>query len=234
MFAVALWSNVAASACGGTASVIRRDCPPGQTSLDGTCVSQSIADYVVCLRATGAMAHDGGTSDVTDKLERSCANLSSDARMASPFADVGPGCTSPARQLRAPTGSGACDPGAQSRFAGRWYRREDGAIFDVDLGHDCSARVTLPAEGPAAGYEHSMRGCVAGNEIVGRMTRTNPHGCTVILHVRLALQGDRILESVEGVEGQCDIGPGYREFGWLSRTAPSSARGRFVPMRTLD
>jgi TPR repeat protein len=40
--------------CGGGTVLSRPGCPEGQTSLDGTCVSQQIADYVACIRATGA------------------------------------------------------------------------------------------------------------------------------------------------------------------------------------
>jgi hypothetical protein len=41
-------------ACGGGGTAVRPECQPGQASLDGTCVSQQIADYVGCVRATGA------------------------------------------------------------------------------------------------------------------------------------------------------------------------------------
>jgi hypothetical protein len=41
-------------ACGGAAPGVLASCPLGQTTLDGTCVSQPIADYVACIRATGA------------------------------------------------------------------------------------------------------------------------------------------------------------------------------------
>lgn len=83
-----------ASGCGASSSAaVRPDCPLGQTNLDGTCVSQPIADYVGCIRATGAtVAADSARSlsaaagaagvsassqaEVRDKLERSYAQLS--------------------------------------------------------------------------------------------------------------------------------------------------------------
>jgi len=82
-----------AVACGGGNSAARPDCPVGQTSLDGTCVSQQIADYVGCIRATGAtVASDSAKSlsaaagvagvtgstqaEVKDKLEKSYAKVS--------------------------------------------------------------------------------------------------------------------------------------------------------------
>ncbi|MBX3216357.1 MAG: hypothetical protein KF850_30235 [Labilithrix sp.] len=81
------------SACGGGSSAVRPACPAGQSSLDGTCVSQAIADYVGCIRATGAtVASDSSQSlsaaagtagvtastqaDVKDKLERHYATVS--------------------------------------------------------------------------------------------------------------------------------------------------------------
>ena len=81
------------ASCGGASSAARPDCPVGQTSLDGTCVSQGIADYVGCIRATGAsVASDtsrslsaaAGTAgvtastqaDVKDKLERRYSTVS--------------------------------------------------------------------------------------------------------------------------------------------------------------
>lgn len=68
-------------------------CPVGQTSLDGTCVSQAVADYVGCIRATGAtVASDNSKSlsaaagaagvtasteaDVKAKLEKRYATVS--------------------------------------------------------------------------------------------------------------------------------------------------------------
>jgi hypothetical protein len=81
------------SACGANSASARPDCSPGQTSLDGTCVSQQIADYVGCIRATGAtVASDNSRSlaaaagaagvtastqaDVKDRLEKRYATVS--------------------------------------------------------------------------------------------------------------------------------------------------------------
>ncbi len=91
-FAVML-ALVAASACGAATPVTHPYCPPGQTSLDGTCVSQPIADYVACIRATGAsvasntsqaLSAAAGVAGVTastqaevqDKLEKNYATVS--------------------------------------------------------------------------------------------------------------------------------------------------------------
>jgi len=80
-------------ACGGSTSTVRPACPAGQTSLDGTCVTQQIADYVGCIRATGAtVASDNARSlsaaagvagatastqaEVKDKLEKRYATVS--------------------------------------------------------------------------------------------------------------------------------------------------------------
>jgi hypothetical protein len=80
-------------ACGGALPGVRNECPPGQTTLDGTCVSQQIADYVGCVRATGAtVASDSAKSlsaaagvagvtastqgEVKDKLEKRYATVS--------------------------------------------------------------------------------------------------------------------------------------------------------------
>lgn len=88
-----VFAACAAMACGGGGSSVRPDCPAGQTSLDGTCVSQQIADYVGCIRATGAtVASDNSRSlsaaagaagvtastqaDVKEKLERRYATVS--------------------------------------------------------------------------------------------------------------------------------------------------------------
>jgi hypothetical protein len=85
--------SVLVLACGGGASSTRPDCPPGQTSLDGTCVWQQIANYVGCVRATGAtVASDNSKSlaaaagaagvtastqaDVKDRLEKRYATAS--------------------------------------------------------------------------------------------------------------------------------------------------------------
>jgi hypothetical protein len=79
--------------CGSAAPTIRPDCPVGETTLDGTCVSQPIADYVACIRATGAtvatnsarqLSAAAGVAGVTantqaevqDKLEKSYAKVS--------------------------------------------------------------------------------------------------------------------------------------------------------------
>jgi hypothetical protein len=84
---------VAVSACGGAVPGVRSDCPLGQTTLDGTCVSQPIADYVACIRATGAtvasnsakaLSAAAGVAGVTastqaevqDKLEKSYEKVS--------------------------------------------------------------------------------------------------------------------------------------------------------------
>jgi hypothetical protein len=89
----AFLAAVLAVACAGGNAAQRPDCPAGQTSLDGTCVSQPIADYVGCVRATGAtVAADSAKSlsaaagmagvtgstqaEVKDKLERSYAKAS--------------------------------------------------------------------------------------------------------------------------------------------------------------
>ncbi len=82
-----------ACSCGGGNAAARPECPAGQTSLDGTCVSQQIADYVGCIRAMGAtVAADSAKSlsaaagvagvtgstqaEVKDKLEKSYAKVS--------------------------------------------------------------------------------------------------------------------------------------------------------------
>jgi hypothetical protein len=80
-------------ACGAVAPAVRLECPVGQTSLDETCVSQSIADYVACIRATGATVASNTNkslsaaaglagvtastqADVMDKLERRYSSVS--------------------------------------------------------------------------------------------------------------------------------------------------------------
>lgn len=80
-------------ACGGGLAGVRTDCPAGQTTLDGTCVSQPIADYVGCIRAMGATVASNSAkelsakagmagvtaatqADVQDKLEKSYAKMS--------------------------------------------------------------------------------------------------------------------------------------------------------------
>src|SRR5258708_5461235 len=87
------WLSLGIASCGGGAAAVRPDCPAGQTSLDGTCVSQQVADYVGCIRATGAaVASDNSRSlaaaagavgvtastqaDVKDKLEKRYATMS--------------------------------------------------------------------------------------------------------------------------------------------------------------
>jgi hypothetical protein len=99
-------------------------------------------------------------------------------------------------------------------FAGHW-RRQDGALFDIRVTPDCVANVELPG----ATFEQSMRAPIVGNQIVGGMTRRDRrNGCTVTLHVRLVLLGARMQGSIEGVDGQCDIGPSYREAPrWIDR-----------------
>jgi hypothetical protein len=81
------------SACGGALPGVRNDCPAGETTLDGTCVSQQIADYVACVRAMGAMVASNSAkqlsaaagvagvtastqAEVKDKLEKSYAKVS--------------------------------------------------------------------------------------------------------------------------------------------------------------
>ncbi len=80
-------------ACGGGLAGVRTECPAGQTTLDGTCVSQPIADYVGCIRAMGATVASNSAkelsakagmagvtaatqADVQDKLEKSYAKVS--------------------------------------------------------------------------------------------------------------------------------------------------------------
>jgi hypothetical protein len=100
-----------------------------------------------------------------------------------------------------------------TEFAGRWHRA-DGALFDIKVSEDCLASVEIP--GPV--FVQSMQARVVGNEILGGMTRKDRrNGCTVTMRLRLVLEGGRIRASVEGVEGQCDIGPSYRESAWLDR-----------------
>jgi hypothetical protein len=79
--------------CGGGLAGVPGTCAPGQAMLDGTCVSQQIADYVGCVRATGAtVASDSAKSlsaaagvagltastkgEVKDSLEKKYAPLS--------------------------------------------------------------------------------------------------------------------------------------------------------------
>jgi hypothetical protein len=90
---VILMMAMAASSCGGALPGVRSDCPAGQTTLDGTCVTQQIADYVGCVRATGAtVASDSAKSlsaaaglagvtastqgEVKDKLEKRYGTVS--------------------------------------------------------------------------------------------------------------------------------------------------------------
>ena len=81
------------AACGGGNAASRPDCSPGQTVLDGTCVSQQVADYVGCVRATGATVSNedqrslsaaagfagvraSTQGEVRDKLEKKYASVS--------------------------------------------------------------------------------------------------------------------------------------------------------------
>jgi hypothetical protein len=238
--AMAMFPIVVVAACGGALPGVARDCPPSQTMLDGTCVSQPIADYVACIRATGATVASNSSkelsaaaglagvtastqAEVQEKLERNYARVS-DANALEIIHDCRAKTSADVARVDSPSESDPAPPSttggpAQScqQFAGQWRRAEDGAIFDIVVDPDCNSTVTLPGVGPATGYEQFMRARVANNEIFGRMTRKNPSGCTVILHLRLALQGAKILESIEGVDGQCDIGPSFRHVGWLSK-----------------
>lgn len=61
------WVGVALAltACGGGTqpSNLSPQCQPGQSPVDGTCVTQSIADYVVCVRSRGStLVADNGKS----------------------------------------------------------------------------------------------------------------------------------------------------------------------------
>lgn len=84
--------SIATCACGGAAKGLRSGCPQGQTNLDGTCVSHAIADYVACIRETGATLASDGTkvlsaaagvagvtastqAEVQEKLEQSYAKV---------------------------------------------------------------------------------------------------------------------------------------------------------------
>lgn len=131
-------------ACGGGGSTVRPDCPVGQTSLDGTCVSQQIADYVGCIRATGAtVASDNSRSlsaaagaagasassqaDVKDKLERRYATQS-DANSL----EIIRHCYS---RTGAPLTSEA------EKVAGRWRHVVNGAVYGwIELKVDPGSR----------------------------------------------------------------------------------------------
>jgi hypothetical protein len=90
---VVLLLSTATTSCGAGTPGVRSDCPAGQTSLDGTCVSQPIADYVACIRATGATVASNSSkalsaaagvagvtastkAEVEDKLEKTYAKES--------------------------------------------------------------------------------------------------------------------------------------------------------------
>lgn len=82
-----------AFACGGATQGLNQTsitCPAGRTLLDGVCVSESVADYVACVRAQGAQlggdksqkisadvgtlgAHASGAAEVRESLEKKYA-----------------------------------------------------------------------------------------------------------------------------------------------------------------
>ncbi len=118
--------------CAGGNSAARPDCPVGQTSLDGTCVSQQIADYVGCIRATGAtVASDSAKSlsaaagvagvtgstqaEVKDKLEKSYAKVSDENAQT-----IIRNCDNKTAGLAAITGAGAPGRSVAGGLVGMW------------------------------------------------------------------------------------------------------------------
>ncbi len=90
LVSVLVVASYSLAACGGGSAGLNQTsvtCPPGRTLLDGTCVSEQVADYVACVRAQGAQlgaaksqqisaeagylgVKAGGASDVSENLQR--------------------------------------------------------------------------------------------------------------------------------------------------------------------
>jgi len=105
-------------------------------------------------------------------------------------------------------------PAECSKFEGRWHRW-DKSVLEMRMSQDCEVTAIWT---PTHDFVQELRARAVGNELVGVMRRRNVHdGCEVLLHTRLRLEGDRLEQSVDRVEGQCDIGPGYTEKYWLTR-----------------
>lgn len=108
-----------------------------------------------------------------------------------------------------PVSNATTAPATCHRFSGKWLRPATGHVFEFVCDQDCNVLVTLPGDK----FLHELRAKPVGDVLAGAMLRQDrTSACAVHLEIKFTLLDQtHMREEILGVQGQCDIGPDYRE-----------------------